>query len=126
MKRLKFLTVVAGLYAAAALSAAAPDFAGKWTASVDQQMISFDFKVDGGKLTGTIENSAAPGPVEIKDGKIEGDKISFHIVRNLNNAETKVLWSGTASGGEIRFTRQTENAAAPGGAATEIVAKRPQ
>ena len=32
---------------------------------------------EGSKLTVTFENSQTPGAVELKDGKIEGDKISF-------------------------------------------------
>jgi len=120
-KRLVFLAALASAFTATALMAA--EVGGKWKADVQQQQLSFDLKAEGSKLTGTLENSAVPGPIAIQDGKVTGDKVSFHVVRTLNNAETKVLWEGTAKGDEIKFTRRAENAAA-GGEPVEVVAKR--
>jgi len=113
-------------------SAWAADIAGKWTAKVPgaqgESDVTLVFKVDGNTVTGTLNNSQVPGDVEIKEGKITGDEVSFFLMRTIGQAETKVLWKGKISGDEIKFTRSTEagaaGAAGGGGAPTEILAKR--
>lgn len=108
-------------------SARAADIAGKWTGKIPggpgapgESDVTLVLKVDGNVVTGTLNNSAAPGDVEIQEGKTSGDDISFSLMRKIGDTETKVLWKGTISGDEIKFTRT----AAAGGAPTEIVAKR--
>ena len=90
--------------------------------------MTLTLKVDGNTVTGTLNNSQVPGDVEIKEGKITGDEVSFFLMRTIGQAETKVLWKGKISGDEIKFTRSTEagaaGAAGGGGAPTEILAKR--
>jgi hypothetical protein len=104
----------------------AADVAGKWVAHVPgaqgDSEITLAFKVEGEKLTGTLNNSQAPGDVEINEGKISGDEISFSLMRNIGGTEMKVVWKGKISGDEIKFTRTTEGG--PGGPPTEIIAKR--
>ena len=120
----------------------AADVAGKWVAQAPSGQgtseITLIFKVDGTTLTGTLDNSQMPGAIEIKDGKIQDNDISFHVLRNFGENERKVVWKGKASGDEIRFTREIEGGmmgggpGGPGGgagagggaAATEIIAKR--
>ena len=58
--------------------------AGKWLIKDNSNEMKLDLKAEGSKLTGTYENSQTPGVVELKEGKIEGDKISFNYVRQLN------------------------------------------
>ena len=115
----------------AATSAWAADVAGKWTAKVPpaqgqgESDITFVFKVADDKLTGTINNSLAPGDVEISDGKVTGDDISFSLKRNIGGTDLTVLWKGKISGDEIKFSRTTQGAGGgAGGGATEITAKR--
>jgi hypothetical protein len=115
-------TMAIGLaFLLAAFTVWAADVSGKWIANAAGAELTLELKVDGAQVTGTLNNPQA-GPAEIKEGKIEGDAISFHVVRTINNAETKVNWKGTVAGEEIKFTRQAEGAAA--GPATEIIAKR--
>jgi hypothetical protein len=98
---------------------------GKWTATAvsNNVAVTLDLKVAGNIVTGAILNPNA-GPAEIKEGKIAGDKISFHVVRTRDNGTTdKVLWNGTIHGEEIHFARSIEGATGP---AMEIVAKRAQ
>ena len=71
------------------------------------------------KLTGTINNSLVPGDVEIKDGKVTGDDVSFSLARNIGGTEMTVVWKGKISGDEIKFTRTAQGGA--GGAPREIV-----
>jgi hypothetical protein len=104
-----------------AVSAWAADFAGKWTADAAGTQITLTFKVDGNTLTGTVDNPQA-GPAEIKEGKIDGDTISFYVVRKLGENDAKITWKGKAAGDEIKFVR--ESPGAQGGGATEILAKR--
>ena len=118
-------------------SAWAADVAGKWTATVPgaqgqgESTVTLALTVDGEKLTGTLNNTQAPGDVQIAEGKVSGDEISFSLTRDIGGTQTKVLWKGKISGDEIKFTRTTQGAAGPaagaggrGGAATEITAKR--
>jgi hypothetical protein len=121
------------------VSAWAADVAGKWIAEAPSGQgtseITLIFKVDGATLRGTLDNSLMPGAIEIKDGKIQDNDISFHVLRSFGENEMKVVWKGKISGDEIRFTREIEGgmmgggpgggAGAGGGAAApEIIAKR--
>jgi hypothetical protein len=115
-----FLSV---LVMAFSLFATAADVTGKWTAEVPgrqgaTQQTTFDFKVDGSKLTGTV--STQRGQLDIQDGKVEGDNLSFVIVLNFQGNEIRLLYKGKVSGDEIQFTRGRE-----GGQRTqEFTAKR--
>ncbi len=103
------------------------DITGKWKAQAQGSDITLDFKVNGTTLTGTIENSQMPGPVEIKDGKIDGDNVSFTILRKFGETEMKIVWKGTVAGQEIKFKREVAGGGMGGpggGAAEEIVARR--
>ena len=108
----------------AASGAWAQDLTGKWTATAvgNNVAVTLDLKVAGNVVTGAILNPQS-GPAEIKDGKIEGDKISFHVVRTANGATNKILWQGTIEGEEIHFTRGVEGATTP---AMQVIAKRAQ
>jgi hypothetical protein len=90
------------------------------------QEVTFNFKVDGDQLTGTVAGPRGENP--ISDGKIEGDSISFTQVLNFNGNEMKILYKGKVSGDEIKFTRQREGgqAGANGGSRPpqEFTAKR--
>lgn len=125
------------------VSVLAADVTGKWVAQAPSGQgtseITLIFKVDGATLTGTLDNSQMPGAIEIKDGTIQDNDISFHVLRTLfGENEMKIVWKGKISGDEIRFTREIEGGmmgGAPGGpgggagagggaAADEIIAKR--
>ena len=108
----------------AASAAWAQDLTGKWTATAvsNNVAVTLDLKVAGNVVTGAILNPQS-GLAEIQDGKIEGDNISFHVVRTANNATNRILWRGTIEGEEIHFTRSVEGAPGP---AMEIIAKRAQ
>ena len=125
---MKAKIIAAGVMVLLALTSAwAADLAGKWTAKGQGGAdITFVFKVTDDKLTGTVNNSLAPGEAEIYEGKVSGDEVSFSLKRSINGAETTVVWKGKVSGDEIKFTR-TQGAAGgrgAGGAAAEIVATR--
>jgi hypothetical protein len=98
------------------VSVSAADVAGKWTAQVagrdgQSREQTFTFKVDGDKLTGSV--SGMGGDTEIADGTVKGDAIAFTVVRNFQGNEVKLLYKGTASGNEIKFTMQREGGDQP-------------
>ncbi len=80
--------------------------AGKWLIKDNNNEMKLELKAEGSKLTGTYENSQTPGAVELKDGKIEGDKVSFNYVRQVNGQDMKVSWTGTLSGDEMKLKRE--------------------
>lgn len=99
------LSIVAALLVFAVAMPAA-DVAGKWKGEWQSpngvRESTFEFKVDGEKLTGTV-TGARGGPAEITDGKISGDNISFVVVRKFQEREMKQQYKGVVSGNEIKF-----------------------
>ena len=89
------------------VAAFAADFNGKWTADVQgrngMQTITFDFHVDGSTLTGKI--TTPRGDVDISNGKVDGDNISFDQVMNFNGNSFTLSYKGTAGADGINFTR---------------------
>jgi hypothetical protein len=102
----KFLLAVTFL-AMGSMAAMAADLNGKWSATVDgmrgPQAISFNFKVDGATLTGTI--TTPRGDTDISNGKIDGDTISFDQVVNFNGNSFTISYKGTVAGDTIKFSR---------------------
>jgi hypothetical protein len=102
----KFLLAVTFL-ALGSVAALAADFNGKWSATVTgmrgPQNISFNFKVDGTTLTGTI--TTPRGDTDISNGKIDGDNISFDQVLNFNGNSFTINYKGTIAGDSIKFSR---------------------
>jgi hypothetical protein len=102
----KFL-LAATFLALGSVAALAADFNGKWSGTVQgmrgPQPISFNLKVDGAALTGTI--TTPRGDVDISNGKIDGDNISFDQVVNFNGNSFTISYKGTIAGDTIKFTR---------------------
>lgn len=106
MKKLLAATLFFALSTAAALAA---DFNGKWTAELPSRQggtmtTTFNLKVDAGKVTGTM--STQMGDAEISNGKVDGDNISFDVVRTFNDNKITLTYTGKAdSADSIKFTR---------------------
>lgn len=104
--------------AAVALALAGPvrgaedTVAGKWKGHFDSQIgvqkYTFDFKVDGDKLTGKAigEREMGTNEVQITEGKINKDEISFVEPLKLNDNELRIEYTGKVSGDEIKFHRK--------------------
>lgn len=75
--------VVAAVVAALAVAATAyaADVTGKWVGSVDTPNgpieLTYDFKASGETLTGTV--TSAMGTVELSNGKIAGDALTYDV-----------------------------------------------
>ena len=80
---MKFLILASLLMIALCVPAVAADIDGKWTGSVQgpagDTPVSFTFKSDGAKLTGTTPNPLDGTDVAIKDGKVDGKNITFKL-----------------------------------------------
>ena len=101
--------------------ARAADFNGKWTAQFDtqigQQNYTYDFHVDGAKLTGTAANDRGSTP--ITEGKIDGDTITFVEALSFNGMDIRIVYTGKIDGDTIKFTRKVGDFATE-----ELTAKR--
>jgi hypothetical protein len=64
---------------------------------------TFVFKVDGAKLTGET-SSEMMGKSEIKDGKIDGDNLSFTISGSVQGNDIELHYKGKVAGDEIKFS----------------------
>ena len=120
MKRALAL-VVPCLLLAAMLAAA--DISGKWKGQFQggdsTRELAFDFKVQGENLTGAV-TGLRDKALEIKDGKVQGDSVTFWVMSEWQGEPVKLVFKGQLSGSEIRLTMGTED----GGWSTEVTAKR--
>ncbi len=111
------------LVALVATIAMAADIAGKWKSEApgrdgNVRVTNYTFKVDGDKLTGTI--GGGMGETAISEGKINGDEISFVVVRSMGGEERKIQYKGKVSGDEIKLSITFNPDQPP----REVVAKR--
>ena len=83
------------------------DITGTWTASFDTQIgvqnYTYTFKVEGNKLTGTAKSDN--GNVQITEGTINGDDVSFVENLDFQGMPLRIVYKGKVSGDEIKFTR---------------------
>jgi len=85
----------------------AADATGKWTGEMqgrngNTMNVSLNLKADGAKLTGTV--GGQNGDTEISDGKVDGDSVSFTVVRAFNGNQIKQNYKGKLEGDTIHFT----------------------
>jgi hypothetical protein len=118
----RILLVIGSLIAFAALAAAA-DVTGKWVAQVpgrdgQTREQTFTFKADGATLTGTMSGMQG-AEIQIADGKISGDNISFTATMQRGDNTIKWTYTGTVAGDEIKMKREGGQ-----GQPREFVAKR--
>jgi len=122
MRKLATLGFLLGILTLTALAA---DISGKWVAQVpgrggQTRESTFTFKADGDTLTGTVSGPRGQ-EVQISDGKITGDEISFSQTMEFNGNTMKLMYKGTISGDQIKFTRMREGGQ---GNSQEFIAKR--
>ena len=89
------------------LTASATDVSGTWKAAIDTPNgpleTTFQFKVDGNKLTGSTSNPLM-GETPISDGKAEGDTLSFLVNASFNGNDVKLYFKGKVSADKIKLT----------------------
>ena len=85
------------------------DISGKWTAQVpgrsgNMREVTFMLKASGENLTGTM--SGRNGDIQIADGKVSGDDISFSVTQEFGGNSVKQTFTGKTAGAEIKFKRE--------------------
>jgi hypothetical protein len=119
IRRTIFMSIA--LVFALVASALAADITGTWKASFDTQIgvqnYTYTFKVEGSKLTGHAKSEYAD--VDIQDGTIKGDDITFVESFDFQGMPVRIEYKGKISGDEIKLSRNVADIATE-----EAVAKR--
>lgn len=104
---------ILGLLAGVACVAQAADLSGNWKAAFEtqpgRQTYLYELKVDGEKVTGKATgdiNGENRRTVEIKDGKLVGDVVTFVENFEFQGNQLTIRYTGKLAGDEIKFTRQ--------------------
>ena len=104
----------------------ATDLTGQWKAAFDTQVgkqsYLYDLKADGEKVTGKATgdiNGENKRTVEIQDGKLIGDTLTFVETFGFQGNDITIRYTGKLVGDEIRFTRKVGDIATE-----ELVARR--
>jgi hypothetical protein len=111
------------------LSLLAADVTGTWKSEFDSQIgkqeYTFTFKQDGTAVTGKASSVAGERKREadLKEGKVEGDAVSFVEMLNMQDNEIRIAYTGklSADGNEMKLTRAVGDFGK-----TDIVVKREQ
>jgi hypothetical protein len=87
-------------------AAFAADLTGKWAGEValpSGQKLPFvaHLKQQKAAVTGQLDGVNGGPPVEVKDGKIAGDKVTFWGVRKIQDQDVRFNYSGTFSGDSL-------------------------
>jgi acetyl esterase/lipase len=102
--------------------ALAADISGKWTARIETMIgemnYTFEFKVDGEKLTGRAVSSTG-SESDLTEGSVKGDEISFVEMLTAQGQTVRCDYKGKISGDQIKFSRKVGDFATE-----EFVAKR--
>ena len=102
-------------------AASAADISGKWTVDPTAAPAgggggggrgmgggTYDFKVSGSTLTGSVTNVGRGGgdPVvtQITDGKITGDTFTFSVTRSFGGNDMKIDYTGKVVGAKLELT----------------------
>jgi hypothetical protein len=129
-KKLLFVLTIL-LIASFALMAA--DVSGKWTYEAPGRggnpgrPVTITLKADGATLTGTVPAGGRGGeenpPIEITDGKVDGNNISFTVKREFNGNSMVAKYEGVVNGDELKL-KITRNGRDGTPMTNEVVAKR--
>jgi enterochelin esterase-like enzyme len=115
--------ILIGLLRPSASTAA--NLPGQWRAEFDSQIgrqtYVFDFQVNEGKVTAKAkaESSGQKRDVEFRDARLEGDTVTFVEMRQFQENEMRIAYTGKVSDNEIKFTRKVGDIGTQ-----EFVAKR--
>lgn len=116
----KRLVLLFAMFALASMVALAAGADGKWTSDGSGKggPQTLTLKSDGNTLTGTLEGGR--GSVQITDGKVDGNKVSFNVIRDMGEkGKMTLMYNGEVSGNEIKLTVTRE-----GGQPRDVTFKR--
>jgi hypothetical protein len=125
MKMMAMLLAVIGLGLAGSLRAADVVATGKWKAEFEagggQMKYTYDLKVEGDKVTGKAlrDRDGDKAEVELQDGKLNGDQISFVELAHIGDQDIRIEYKGKVEGDEMKLSRTVGDFGS-----SDIVAKR--
>lgn len=95
------------VFAGAALAA---DITGNWTGTLQMGdnpfTLTYAFKQDGEKLTGTVTGPG--GDLPLNEGKVVGDKVTFFVTVDMGGTPAKFASEGVIKGDEITITTKSD------------------
>jgi hypothetical protein len=102
------LLMICGLLALTSMVTFAAAIDGKWTVTTEgrngPQTQTLTLKADGGKLTGSLDGGR--GPADIMEGKIDGNNVSFKMVRaGRDGANQTTTYTGTLAGDDLKLSQ---------------------
>ena len=68
--------------------------------------VTLSLTSDGKQINGTV--SMGKKAIPVQEGKLDGSSFSFVTVRKGKKGESRLLWTGTVDGDQIRGTRAKE------------------
>jgi hypothetical protein len=111
---MKNLLRLVGLFAFLAVlpSAHAADVTGTWTGAFNFQGASVPLAIHlataGSAVSGVVEGLPTT-PVDIHEGKVDGDIVTFWVNTEYEGTTYKLIFKGKAAGGQIAFSLGTED-----------------
>jgi hypothetical protein len=83
------------------------------------RIVTMDLRADGAKLTGTVlqpafggrrgggggggEAPPAPTPIQISNGKVDGNNVSFEVTRDMGGNSMTTKYEGAVSGSDMKL-----------------------
>lgn len=112
MKAFRFaLIVLSGSILASSgstLAAAESPISGKWVSTAKSPTpVGMEFRATGETLTGTVRLADEP-PIDIRDGRVNADRVSFKAMIREGDDEYPLIFSGRRSGNRIKFKCEVE------------------
>ena len=85
-----------------------PDVSGTWAGQIStpngDMQLTFHFKQDGAKLTGTVDSPMGGDPMEVHNAKLDGNKIYWET--SFNGMTIK--HEGVVNGDEMKVTAKSD------------------
>lgn len=103
---------VSGAAEAPAPIPAQGNLTGTWKAEFDSQIgrqkYTYTLKQEGNTLTGKTNSEVGERKreAELREGKVDGNKVSFVEMLNFQGDEIRITYTGTISGAEMKLTRE--------------------
>lgn len=89
-----------------AVPAFAADVDGKWTGTMSTPggdfPITFNFKADGAKLTGSMTGMDGM-EIPIANGKVDGNQISYSVTVDFGGMALEMIYKGVVTPSEIKL-----------------------